>query len=82
MLRDKRRTEERIAAMKHQQPQMNNGQQQEQNRQLNFENIMLNFCLLLTKRANKARTQRVHNTACWKTDTHVQRMGMSVTVLT
>ena len=27
------------------------------NRQVNFENIMLNFCLLLTKRANKARTQ-------------------------
>ena len=28
VLRDKRRAEERIAAMKHQQPQMNNGQQQ------------------------------------------------------
>ena len=52
------------------------------NRQVNFEKIMLNFCLLLTKRVSQARTQRVHNTACWKTDTHVQRMGMSVTVLT
>ena len=52
------------------------------NRQVNFEKIMFNFCLLPTKRVSKARTQRVHNTACWKTDKHVQRMGMSVTVLT
>ena len=46
------------------------------NRQVNFEKIMLNFCLLLTKRVNKARAQRVHNTACWKTDKHVQRVGI------
>ena len=55
---------------------------QDINRQVNFEKIMLNFCLLLTKRVNKARAQRVHNTACWKTDKHVQRVGMAVSVLT
>ena len=36
---------------------------------------MLNICLLLTKRVSKARTQRVHNTACWTTVKHVQRVG-------
>ena len=45
------------------------------NRQVNFEKIMLNICLLLTKRVSKARTQRVHNTACWTTVKHVQRVG-------
>ena len=42
------------------------------NRQVKFEKIMLNFCLLLTKRVSKARTQRVHNTVCWTTVKHVQ----------
>ena len=48
------------------------------NRHVNFEKILLNFCLLLTKRVHKARTQRVHNTACWKTDKHVQRKSGDV----
>jgi len=38
------------------------------NRQVNFKKIMLKFCLLVTKIMNEARTQRVHNTACLKTD--------------
>ena len=80
--RDNRRAEKRTAAMKHQQPQTNNGQQQGHKQASEFRENYVEFLPMLTKRVNKARTQRVDNTACWKTDKHVQRLGMSVTVLT
>ena len=75
VFRDKRKAEERIAAMKHQQPQTSNSQQQGHKQASEFqENYVDFFCLLLTKIVNKAkqreftihvnktRTQRVHNT--------------------
>ena len=52
------------------------------NRRVSFAKIMYNFCLLLTKIVNEDGTQRVRNTPCLKTDKHVQRVGMPVTVLT
>ena len=56
-MRDKRRAEERIAAMKHHQPKPLIVINKDINRQVIFTKIMLNVCLLLTKTVNKARTQ-------------------------
>ena len=44
--------------MKPQQPQTHNGQQQGQ---VDFENIMLTICLLLSKVANKTREFTTHD---------------------
>ena len=69
MLRDKRRAEERLAATKHQQPQTNNGQQQGHKQAGELQENYVEFLPTTDKKKmNEARTQRVHNTACLKTD--------------
>ena len=64
VLRDKRRAEERIAAMKHQQPQTNNGQQQGHKQTREFRENYVEFMPTADKdtTVNKARTQITHNT--------------------
>ena len=55
VLRDKRRVEERIAAMKHQQPQMNNGQQQGHKQASEFRENYVEFLLSADKESQQSK---------------------------
>ena len=62
VFRDKRKAEERIAAMKHQPPQTSNSHNKDINRQVNFRKITLIFLSTADKDSQQSKTERVHNT--------------------